>query len=321
MKLPLIGLVVFALVPTAHADVADELAHMLVKYPEADANRDGTLTEDEAGDYILRTFQRKRPNRGSGIRDRSLIDVYEAHTYKSMPYRLLKPPSVEPGRHYPLIISLHGSGGIGDDNLSNLRSWNGVMARAVWREKYQSFVLVPQRRPGGIWGPKPDDERVRDFYVRNDLLPVFELVAEIKQGFPIDDSRIYAIGSSGGGVGTWNILLARPEMFAAAIPVCGRFAAKPEDVTALARIPIWCFHGDADPLVDVEFSRDAFAKLSDNDAVMKYTELRGVKHNAWVQAFTYQGDDTRKGYFTRCSSHRCDRTQDVWQWLFRQRKP
>ncbi len=59
-----LGLVVFILLPTAHADVTRELARMLAKHPEADANGDGTLTEDEAGDYILRKFQRKRPNRG-----------------------------------------------------------------------------------------------------------------------------------------------------------------------------------------------------------------------------------------------------------------
>ena len=321
MKLCPICLVVLTLVQTAHADVAGELAHMLAKYPKADANQDGTLTEDEAGNYILRTFQKKRPNRGPGIRNRSLIGLYEAHKYKSMPYRLLKPLRIEQGRSYPLIISLHGSGGIGDDNKSNLRSWNGVMARQQWREKNPCFVLVPQRKPGGVWGPKPDEDQVKDFYVRNDLLTVFELIAEIKKKFSIDDSRIYALGSSGGGVGTWNILLAQPDLFAAAIPVCGRFPAQGDDIAKLARIPIWCFHGDADPLIDVENSRRAFAELKKGGGLVKYTELRGIKHNSWVQAFTYQTDDAHKGYVTRYSSDRCDRTQDVWQWLFRQRKP
>ena len=211
MRLFPVILVVFAVLPSAHADVADELAHMLAKHPEADANRDGKLTEDEAGIFILRKFQRKRPNRGAGIRDRSLINAYEPRTYKAMPYRLLKPLRIESGRRYPLIISLHGSGGIGDDNFSNLRFWNGVMAKREWRQKYPAFVLVPQRKPGGIWGPKPDDKRVADFYVRNDLLPVFALIAEIKKEFAIDDSRIYVLGSSGGGVGTWNMTKIDPS--------------------------------------------------------------------------------------------------------------
>ena len=97
------------------------------------------------------------------------------------------------------------------------------MAQRQWREEFPSYVLVPQRKPGGYRGPKPDDERVADLYLRNGLI--------------------------------------------------------------------------------------------------KYTELRGVKHNSWIQAFTYDGDDESKGFVTRYSGDRCDRTQDVWQWLFRQRKP
>ena len=78
MRFVAVGLVVHALCLTAHADVAGELARMLAKHPRADANRDGKLSEGEAGNYILRTVQRKRPNRGPGIRNRSLIDAYEA---------------------------------------------------------------------------------------------------------------------------------------------------------------------------------------------------------------------------------------------------
>ncbi|MFZ5829427.1 MAG: prolyl oligopeptidase family serine peptidase [Planctomycetota bacterium] len=321
MKLLLVSVLILATASTGSADVADELAHMLSRYPDADADHDGKLTEDEAGGYFLKAFQGKRANRGPGFRDRSLIDAYEARSYKSMPYRLMKPLRIEPADRYPLIISLHGSGGIGDDNLSNLCHWNGVMARAAWREKYSCVVVVPQRRPGGIWGPKPDDERVKDFYVRNDLLQLLELVEVLKQEFSIDEARIYVLGSSGGGVGAWNLLIARPDMFAAAITVCGHFTPKPEELSRLTKIPIWAFHGDADPLVDVRFSRDAFARLRDLGANVKYTELHGVKHNAWVQAFTYQGDDAQKGYVTRYSGDACDRTPDVWQWLFRQRKP
>jgi predicted peptidase len=232
----------------------------------------------------------------------------------------MKPVRIESDRSYPLIISLHGSGGVGDDNVSNLRFWNGVMARRGWREKYPAFVIVPQRKPGGVWGPKPAGERVKDVYVRNDLTPVFELVIQLNREFPIDASRVYVLGSSGGGVGTWNALLAHPELFAAAVPVCGRFPATPDELEKLKVIPIWCFHGDADPLVDVEHSQRAFAQLSEAGGNMKYTELRGVEHNSWIQAFTYRGDDAEKGFVTRFSSQQCDRNPDVWEWLFSQRR-
>lgn len=138
--------------------------------------------------------------------------------------------------------------------------------------------------------------------------------------FSVDDSRIYVLGSSGGGIGTWNAVVERPDLSAAAIPVCGRFPYAPEQIEHIKDIPIWCFHGDADQLIDVEESRMAFSKMSEHDAVMKYTEPRDVKHNSWIQAFRYQGDDKSKGYLTSFSNDRCDKTTDIWQWLFSQKK-
>ena len=49
---------IFTLLPQARADKQSELAHMLSKYPQADANQDGSLTEEEAGNYVLRNLQR-----------------------------------------------------------------------------------------------------------------------------------------------------------------------------------------------------------------------------------------------------------------------
>ena len=143
------------LVPSiTQADVEEELAAMLAEYPEADQNGDGTLTEQEAGRYILRRIQKKRANRGTGIGNHELIRLYEPHKHGSMPYRLMKPEKIEPGKTYPLIVSLHGSGGVGSDNLSNLRFWNGVLARPELRSKYPCFVLAPQRRTGRLLGSK-----------------------------------------------------------------------------------------------------------------------------------------------------------------------
>ncbi|MDE0104341.1 MAG: hypothetical protein OXN89_18370 [Bryobacterales bacterium] len=317
MRLLILGAAFFGCALGASEDVGIQLQRMLSSHPDADADGDGALTEDEAAAYIFKTRQRGRMNRGPGIRDRALIDAYEPRLHGLMPYRLMKPLHIEPGKRYPLIISLHGSGGVGDDNLSNLRFWNGVMARPEWRRKYPSFVLVPQRRPGGIWGPKPDVPGTEDLFVRDDLPQTFEIVELLQREFPIDADRIYALGSSGGGAGTWNIVAARPDVIAGAIPVCGRF--NPADASKLARVPIWVFHGDADPLVSVEFSRSAFAVLDEAGGDIKYTELREVKHPSWIQAFTYAGDDESKGYVTRLGSQASDPTLDVWEWLFARR--
>ena len=107
-------------------------------------------------------------------------------------------------------------------------------------------------------------------------------------------------------------------MFAAAIPVCGRFPS--DQAERITDIPVWCFHGEKDPTINAQFSRNAYATMKKLGGNMKYTELAGVGHNAWVQAFEYKGDDPANGCVTHYATDRCDRTPDVWQWLFAQRK-
>ena len=44
---------------------------------------------------------------------------------------------------------------------------------------------------------------------------------ELEKEFSIDITRRYVIGESLGGYGTWHFITTRPQMFAAAVPVCG----------------------------------------------------------------------------------------------------
>lgn len=64
------------------------------------------------------------PNRSQLIAaeiDNAVADVYQPLIFQSpgggsLPYRLLEPKSVEPGKKYPLVLVLHGAGERGDDN-------------------------------------------------------------------------------------------------------------------------------------------------------------------------------------------------------------
>ncbi len=103
MRLLIVCIGALVCVPAAGADVESELRRMLASHPAADANGDGALTEQEAADYVFITRQRGRMNRGPGIRDRALIDAYEARSHGAMPYRLMKPFRIDPGKRYPLL--------------------------------------------------------------------------------------------------------------------------------------------------------------------------------------------------------------------------
>ena len=287
-------------------------------HPAADSNSDGKLTEQEAMAFVSAASGRGG-NRGPAAGFPEILDIYDGRTFQGMDYRLAPPIDIETGKRYPLILSLHGAGGIGDDNRSQFRSWNGPMARPAWRRSYPAFVLVPQAKPGAFWGERTRGRGLNNVYVRNLLPVIFELIDELVDRFPIDESRIYALGASMGGAGTWETIAARPDLFAAAIPVCpgGRPLA---DVSSLVDLPIWAFHGDQDQTTPVANSRTMFQLLQAAGGNLKYTELRGIPHSSWIQAFSYRGDDAERGFLTKYSSESVDRTDDVWDWLFGQQR-
>ena len=72
------------------------------------------------------------------------VKLHEPHLYNDMPYRIMKPIDFNPRRSYPVIVSLHGAGGRGLDNMRQLRNWNEVLAEEQNRTDYPSYVLVPQ---------------------------------------------------------------------------------------------------------------------------------------------------------------------------------
>jgi predicted peptidase len=109
-----------------------------------------------------------------------------------------------------------------------------------------------------------------------------------------------------GGNGAWYLAFHDLDRFAAALVVCGfvgEFTGRQSGIRyppivvgaagdpyrelarRLARLPVWIFHGDADPVVSVEESRRMAAALKALGANVQYTELAGVGHDAWDAAY------------------------------------
>ncbi len=288
--------------------------------------------------------RRRVGNKGAGV-PKAVVAQYKADRFEGLPYRFLIPSGYDPGKKYPLILSLHGAGGVGNDNLSNLRNWNAVFVDPAWRKKYRCFVVAPQSpsswRVTGERVPELNDEKIAGYsefwqkqiarrrerleQLRGDsngkgsLSIAMELVGKFAEEYSIDRERIYVLGHSMGGFGSWNAIWARPDMFAAAIPTAGGIMPW-KDWSRFAKVPVWTFHGGADPVVPVQFTREIFGKMKELGGNVKFTELKGVPHSASRHAFVYKGDDLDKGYITRYSSSACDKTEDVWEWLFRQKR-
>jgi predicted peptidase len=207
------------------------------------------------------------------------IDGFVARVYRNdhrdtIPYRLFVPAAYDKTQRYPLILWLHGAGGIGRDNRKQFSSGN-YLGSHIWtrpeiQAKHPAFVVVPQC-PDSVscWGSR--------------LPIVLEILDSLNSEFSIDSQRIYVAGQSMGGFGTWDMISLKPDLFAAAVPLCG--GGNPAHAPGITKIPIWAFHGAADTNVPVTESRRMISAVQQAGGTPRYTEYKGVGHNVWEKAF------------------------------------
>jgi len=204
----------------------------------------------------------------------------------TMPYRLFRPSA---SGKAPLILYLHGSGGLGDDNAKQLGLGN-VFGTLVWalpgnQRRFPCYVVAPQTDRGWVSYQESADGPARVVAGFGDGARLaLEIVQQLSRELPIDERRLYVMGQSMGGAGVWNLLAHRPRVFAAAVICCGSLTE--DDVAAATRTPLWNFHGDADRTVPVSASRDRIAALRKAGGHPIATEYHGVDHNVWEWAFT-----------------------------------
>ncbi|MCC6546967.1 alpha/beta fold hydrolase [Candidatus Sumerlaeota bacterium] len=174
------------------------------------------------------------------------------------PYNLFIPSSAADGRPVPLVIALHGHG-------ATWESWFKGTKVCEWAEKEGYAVLCPHGR--GNY-----------FYLSVGETDVWEALDDVRKDLPIDEDRIYLIGHSMGGWGTWNLAASKPDVFAAIVPMS---AWAPLDLLGnVEYLNPLIIHGDKDPAVDVQRSRDADAVLTELGIPHKYIELPGVGHES-----------------------------------------
>ena len=105
------------------------------------------------------------------------------------------------------------------------------------------------------------------------------LIADFSKSHPVDPKRFYVTGISLGGFGTWDMLGRAPEKIAAAIPICG--GGDPAMAPKFKDVPIWAFHGEADPVVPVSVTIDMIEALKQAGGSPKVTTYPGVEHESW----------------------------------------
>jgi predicted esterase len=235
--------------------------------------------------------------------------------------RLFIPETYDDQEEYPVVITLHGLGECGDDNLIHIQY--NHLATTWGKDDFQAvhpcFIFSPQCPAGSNW-------TTTDVYQS-----VMVLLDSLRSSYSIDENRLYITGLSLGGIGTWNYLRYDPELYAAAVPVCGGLYmsdnALKSHVNIIRHTPLWNFHGNLDNVVNTNESRNIISQYPEfmeyplfthryyradyrleEDVIdeyiarhteLIYSEIPDVGHNVWNYAY---------------------QMPQMKEWMFRQRK-
>ena len=214
--------------------------------------------------------------------------------HDTLPYRVLFPKNFKSDKLYPVIIVLHGAGERGNDNEAELKYGADLFLRDSIRKKYPAIVIFPQCATNSYWSNvKIETDSVAKkskFIFLADKPPTkaMQLLLGLVDNFLekpyVNKSKIYIGGLSMGGMGTYEIIGRKPDVFAAALAICG--GDNTLNVRKYAnKVPLWIFHGKKDDIVPYFHSEAIVATLRAVGANPKYTLYPNDFHNSWNDAF------------------------------------
>lgn len=176
--------------------------------------------------------------------------------------------------------------------------------------KNRTPAQIPQRHPDRV-DAREDERNVRSpdpmrGVTRDDKLPdgpegpregwnliEDELVAMVDatvKNFRGDAKRVYLTGLSYGGFGSWYMAAKYPEKFAAVAPVVGYGHPDHAAPIAKAKLPVWCFSGGRDPVVNPKYFYSVFEQLEAQGMMdARLTCHEDLGHFTWTRV--YGGND------------------------------
>lgn len=190
------------------------------------------------------------------------------------PYRFIVPQSWNGRAQLPLVVFLHGSNGDHDSVLTQraaieqaeARGWAllspmGYSPNSGWGNHLPVVLAnggMPRPRPSTIGGVVLPQDGVEPEPAERDVLRTIELVSA---EYPIDTRRVYLLGNSMGGEGTWHLAARMPTLWAAVAPAAGAIDPDRYPYEKLGRLPVLAVHGQRDPIVSYDASREMIDRL------------------------------------------------------------
>ena len=227
--------------------------------------------------------------------DMYVSDMYVSKSFISkggtLPYRILFPENFDASKKYPVVIFLHGSGERGSDNKAQLVHGSALFLKEDVRKNFPAIVVFPQCPSEGYWSnvdvESANNKRTFNFVEGGNPTKAMELlmgmVDELRSLPYTNKKQFYAGGLSMGGMGTFELLRRKPQVFAAAIVICG--GDNLENAKRYKKVPLWIFHGAKDDVVAPENSEKVAIALKAMGADIQFTLYPQANHNIWNSAF------------------------------------
>lgn len=196
-----------------------------------------------------------------------------------MPYHMYVPKAYDGSRSFPLIIALHGLGGT---EASFFEGYDKKLPELAEHHGYIVAAPLGYRVDGSYgWGlgnapADPGTRRMQDLSEQD----VMQVLQHVRQQYKIEANRIYLMGHSMGGIGTWKVAAKFPDVWAAIAPISG--SGQVATIERFRTIPEIVVHGDNDPTVNVSGSRSMVAKMKELGVEVKYIEVPGGNHGSVV---------------------------------------
>jgi predicted peptidase len=214
------------------------------------------------------------------------------HDNDTLNYRVLMPKEFSEDKTYPLVLVLHGAGERGNDNKKQLIHGSDLFLKEKNRDSFPAIVIFPQCPENDYWANINADRSIQPatFKYNYKQAPtkamslVIDLMDEMVEKPYVKTDQIYVMGLSMGGMGTFEILYRKSQMFAAGVPICG--GGDPDYVSKYAKtVPLWVFHGAKDDVVNPILSINMVGALLNNGGFPKFTLYDFANHNSWDSAF------------------------------------
>lgn len=139
-----------------------------------------------------------------------LLSFTDPETGFVMEYELFVPEDYDASQSYPMIMFIPDSRAAGQDAEYSLTlGWGGVVwATAEEQAKHPCFVLIPVFTETIV-----DDS----FHTSSQIDVAVNLINSLCESYSIDTDRLYATGQSMGGMTSFYLNVAYPDLFAASL--------------------------------------------------------------------------------------------------------